>query len=148
MDLSLLGDRDSSGYAKAAILTENKGQRTITHFQLPNVALDESKEKNCSYMHCTLTYKYYILAIPELYTDASKIFSDEFIQCYSVSITEKVSVLTLISCEDAFTILDTTFQLVQFTLSQTDQKVMKYNIYHKFNTFFYIILGAAFGCQV
>lgn len=67
---------------------------------------------------------YLFLAPPELYKDASKQLSSEFLQCASVFMKEPVSALALVSEDAAFSILDSTMELAEFDLCNVDDDKM------------------------
>ncbi len=65
----------------------------------------------------------YHLVPTELYEDASKKFSRDYVNCSSAKITENISTVTLVPGNRALGFLDSTFELVQFSLPQGNDDV-------------------------
>lgn len=76
--------------------------------------------KSC---YITFTYIHCSTATPELFDDATKRLSSEFVQQLEVLVTDPVSSFTLVPGGNAFSFLDSNFELTKFKLPSSPDQV-------------------------
>ncbi len=119
MDISCCGDLDER-HVQFGVLSTTDGRSLITTLKLPIHILDESKCLFCvQNADCknTVWYKSSLSGPPELYSDATKQFSSEFVQIMEAFVSERVSSLTLAPGDSAFSFIESNFHLSKFKLS-------------------------------